>query len=76
MLPTSKLSKWLVPHEKLTGFPFNSPGYDTFSASGVRCRYLLDNVIRLSEASTAAYFEVANGREVGHQNEESSAALI
>ncbi|KAL9594747.1 MAG: hypothetical protein Q9219_006859 [cf. Caloplaca sp. 3 TL-2023] len=61
MPPASRLAKWHVPNEQSSGFPFNSPVYESFAADGVRCRDLLDNVIRLSDSSTGSYFEVVNG---------------
>ena len=43
------------------GFPFVSPAYDRLSVDGARRCDLLDNLIRLSESSTVAYFGVRNG---------------
>ncbi|KAL8821261.1 MAG: hypothetical protein Q9223_000686 [Gallowayella weberi] len=51
-----------VPHEQSSGFPFNSRAHDPFLANGLRCRALLDDVIRLAEESNVAYFEDASAR--------------
>lgn len=55
------LSQYDVMKERALGFPFVSPAYDRFSINGALCCDLLDNIIPLSETSTAAYFRVVNG---------------
>lgn len=60
MIQASNLSQHYVPFERPTGFPFNSPGYDSFAANGLRCEDLVGSLVRFSDASTATYFEVVD----------------
>lgn len=55
------LAKRQVPNQHNSGFPFNSPTYNPLSANGSYCQSLLKDIIKLSEASTATYFEVVDG---------------
>ena len=60
MFPLPGLSTNSVSFEALSGFPFDSPAYDSLQSNGLRCKQLLDTV-RLSNQSIISYFELLNG---------------
>ncbi|KAL8871664.1 MAG: hypothetical protein Q9174_002554 [Haloplaca sp. 1 TL-2023] len=72
------LSKWAVPRKLGLGFPFDRPEDRSLLANPFRCLNLLENIIRFSERSSIAYFEVGDGLYDGldFDNEEISKPVL